>query len=295
MTKVTTHRFAEKTNPVGSDVSPIRRLSDKYAKGLAAAIEQVAGGKVDAVAQDVQFQSFGNWSGKLESLSSFSIFRLLPLRGQLILHLPEEMINNLVELYFGGDLGPAVARSKDGFRDTEIQLIGRLQQTLIDLLVDEFSEYAIMKPALLHHENNPMHLTVCKPDEQIIRQSFKLSIGSDISWDLEWIYSAEAAESTIELLQNKSVETSEAIDPEWQREWYQGLQHIHLPLRTILAQPVMTLPELFEMKPGDVIPITPRVKPPLFVANHKFAIGTLGEKNGCAAFKIEHIERGDRL
>ena len=47
------------------------------------------------------------------------------------------------------------------------------------------------------------------------------------------------------------------------------------------------------MKPGDIIPITPRVKPPLFVANHRFATGTLGEKNGCAAFKIEHMEQGN--
>ena len=82
-------------------------------------------------------------------------------------------------------------------------------------------------------------------------------------------------------------------DPLWQQRWLRNLKQIHLPLRTIVAQPTMRLPELFELKPGDVIPITPRAKPPLFVASRKFASGTLGEKNGCAAFRIEHIEQGD--
>ncbi len=293
MTAPVTHIFAEKSNHSLADMSPMRRISDKYESGLAIAIEQLVGEKVDVIAQDIRFLSYGDWSDELDGLSSLSIFRLLPLRGSLIFRLEEAMINSLVELYFGGTLGPLVARNKDCFREAELQLIARLQGALIQQLGDCFADHAVMKHALLHHETSPLHVTVCKRDEQVMCQSFKISIRPDISWQIDVVYSADAAESAIELIQNKSMEQSEASDPHWQRQWYNGLQQIYLPLRTILAQPVMQLPELFELKPGDVIPITPRVKPPLFVANHKFATGTLGEKNGCAAFKIEHIERGD--
>lgn len=287
------HIFAEKAKPKLTNISPLRRLSDKYADGIAEAVEQVSGRTVDVIAQDVRFLSYGDWSNGLNSLSSLSIFRLLPLRGLMILHLEEVMINTLVELYFGGTLGPLVARKNDCFRKAELQLIGRLQDALFQQLGICFSDYAIMKPALQSHESSALHVTICKPDEQVMRQSFDVSIEPDISWQIDVIYSPDAAESAIELVQSKSIDQSEASDPLWQQQWFNGLQNIHLPLRTILAQPVMPLPDLFEMKPGDIIPITPRVKPPLFVANHKFANGTLGEKNGCAAFKIEHIIRGN--
>ncbi len=293
MTVAVTHIFAKKSNHSLTDMAPLRRISDKYESGLTSAIEQVVGEKVDVIAQDIRFLPYGDWSGGLDSLSSLSIFRLLPLRGPLILRFEEAMINSLVELYFGGTLGPPVTRKKDCFREAELQLIARLQGALIQQLGDCFADHGVMKHALLHHETRPLHVTVCKRDEQVMCQSFKISIEPDISWQIDVIYSADAAESAIELIQNKSTEQSEASDPHWQQQWYNGLQNIHLPLRTILAQPVMQLPELFELKPGDIIPIAPRVKPPLFVANHKFAIGTLGEKNGCAAFKIEHIEKGD--
>ncbi|QTD56475.1 flagellar motor switch protein FliM [Parasphingorhabdus cellanae] len=293
MTIVATHRFAEKSNHSQTDLSPLKRVSDRYARGLSDAVERIAAIKADVDVQDVRFQSFGEWVGGLESLSSLSVFRLLPLRGSLILRLEETMISTLVELYFGGKLGPIIARKKDSFRDAELQLIERLGQALVEQLADCFTDYTVVKPAMMNHESNALHVTICKKDEEVMCQSFSLSLGPDSSWDVDLIYSADAAEGALELIQNKSMEQSDATDPDWQREWHRGLQHIHMPLRTILAQPVMRLPELFQMKPGDIIPITPRVKPPLFIANHKFATGTLGEKNGCAAFKIEHIERGD--
>lgn len=293
MAAVVRHKFAEKSHQVSADTSLLRRVSDKYAAGMATAIEQIAGIKTEVTAQDGRFLSYGEWSSGLENLSSLSVFRLLPLRGSLILFFKEMMINNLVELYFGGTLGPAVARQKDCFRDAEMQLIARLQEALIQRLGDCFADHAIIKPALINHETNPLHVTICKPDEQILCQTFQVAIAQDVVWTIAIAYSAEAAESAIELVRNSQNDNSEESDPDWQRQWLDGLKNIRLPLRMILAQPELRLPELFEIKPGDVIPIAPRVRPPLFVANHKFATGTLGEKNGCAAFKIERLEQGD--
>lgn len=293
MAKVAKHVFAEKSAHLQTDTAPLQRVSDRYAVDLANAIGQLAGHNFVVASEKIRFMDYGKWANSQESFSSLSVFRILPLRGSIILRLDQAMINSLINVYFGGAFGPVVGRNKDGFRESELRLIERLGQLLTELLCDHFSDYGSMKPALQRHETSVYYITGHDPKEQVMSQLFRITASEDMSWPIELLYSADAAESVMEFVQNKSAETPVASDPEWQQQWFSNLQQIHLPLRTILAQPTMRLPELFDMKPGDVIPITPRVKPPLFVANHKFATGTLGEKNGCAAFKIEHMEQGD--
>lgn len=293
MAKVVKHIFAEKSAHRLIDMAPLQRVSDRYAADVGSVIEQLAGQRVAVTPAETQFIDYSRWTDDLAPLSSLSVFRLLPLRGSIILQLEEAMINGLINVYFGGMLGPVVQRKKDGFRDTELQLIQRLALMLVERLCARFVDYGSMTPTFQRHENTASHLTGWRPNEQVMIQPFRITVSADVSWHIKLLYSADAAESVMEFVQNRSVEKPAAADPAWQRQWSHNLQQIHLPLRTILAQPTMRLPELFKLKPGDIIPITPRVKPPLFVANHKLATGTLGEKNGSAAFKIEHMEQGD--
>tara|TARA_R110000772_G_scaffold20725_10_gene57600 strand:- start:3273 stop:4160 length:888 start_codon:yes stop_codon:yes gene_type:complete len=293
MTEITAHIFSEKSAHRRTDMSPLQRISDRYAARIETAVEQIVGHAAKVSPEEIRFTAYSEWAEALGPLSSLSIFRLLPLRGSIILHLEESMINSLINVYFGGSIGPVVQRKKDGFRDTELQLIERLAQSLMEQLCGYFSDHGPMKPAFLRHETSAAYITGYDPNEQVMCQTFQINMGGDISWQIELAYSAEATESMMEFIQNKNVETPAESDPRWQQQWSNNLKQIHLPLRTILAQPTMRLPELFALKPGDIIPITPRVKPPLFVANRKFATGTLGEKNGCAAFKIEHMEQGN--
>ncbi|HEY9090170.1 FliM/FliN family flagellar motor switch protein [Parasphingorhabdus sp.] len=287
------YNFARKSAHRQSDSSPLRRISDRYAVAMASAIEHIAGHRTEVTVEEIIFSDFSKWSGVLAPLSSLSIFRLLPLRGSIILHLEETMINSLINVYFGGAPAICVKRTKDGFRQTETQLIDRLALSLMERLADVFSGYGPIKPVFQRHETSASYLTGYKPEDQLLCQPFRISMGTDISWRAELVYSPDAAESAMEFIQSQIRDLPAESDPEWERQWSRNLKQIYLPLRTIVAQPTMRLPELFNMKPGDVIPITPRAKPPLFIGNRKFATGTLGEKNGCAAFRIEHIEQGD--
>ena len=81
-------------------------------------------------------------------------------------------------------------------------------------------------------------------------------------------------------------------DPAWRDQMSKALAHVTLPARSVLARPVLTLPQLAELKPGDIIPIPPARNLPLIIGDRIFARGSLGEQNGLAAFRIETIERG---
>lgn len=295
MAEVKTHSFAGKPKQKSGDISVLKILSEKMVKELEDLIEIQAGATVGVEAKEARFTTYGQWSQNLPGLTSLSVFQSLPIKGGMILRLEEAMIASLMSVYFGGKLTAASRRIKPAFQSSECHYLARLSYNIVAGFVAAYSDYAVLAPVILKHETNPYHGNICSTNEQILCQPFTITAGDKIQWTVEFVYSADAASSIIDIIESREAIKTKADDPLWQRQWLKNIKQVHLPLRTILAQPVMTMPQLFDLKVGDVIPITPRSRPPLFIANHKFATGTMGEQDGCAAFKIETIQKGDPL
>ena len=65
---------------------------------------------------------------------------------------------------------------------------------------------------------------------------------------------------------------------------------VRIQARTVLARPELPLSELMQLQPGDVIPVSLPKSVPLIVAGRRVALGSVGEKDGKAALKIEKME-----
>ena len=64
-------------------------------------------------------------------------------------------------------------------------------------------------------------------------------------------------------------------------------------IRSVLAEPVVSLQMLMDLKPGDVIPITISGDVPVMVGNDRLGCGTVGTSNGFAAIQLTSITRID--
>ena len=58
----------------------------------------------------------------------------------------------------------------------------------------------------------------------------------------------------------------------------------------MLARPELSLSELMQLREGDVIPVSLNKLVPLIVAGRRVALGSVGERDGKAALKIEKME-----
>jgi flagellar motor switch protein FliM len=67
---------------------------------------------------------------------------------------------------------------------------------------------------------------------------------------------------------------------------------VRLEARSVLARPNISVAELLQLKPGDVIPISVPALVPLLVAGRPVALGKIGDQDGRAALKIEKVEGG---
>ena len=66
--------------------------------------------------------------------------------------------------------------------------------------------------------------------------------------------------------------------------------NVHLPVRSVIARPEISLETLFRLSPGDIIPIILPQTVPVIANGRVLARGSIGEANGRAAIRIEQLE-----
>lgn len=82
-------------------------------------------------------------------------------------------------------------------------------------------------------------------------------------------------------------------DPERAARWRVALAarlaDVHVPAKGVLARPTLTLREVGRLRRGDVIPIGVPTSVPLIVGQRRVALGSIGERDGRAAFLVETL------
>jgi flagellar motor switch protein FliM len=99
--------------------------------------------------------------------------------------------------------------------------------------------------------------------------------------------------ATARLVADRVADTGEAklaADPAWTSKMRAATMRVHLPARAVLTRAELPASQLLSLAPGDILPVLLPTQVPLTVAGHQFARGTIGDANGRAALKIEHIE-----
>jgi flagellar motor switch protein FliM len=81
-------------------------------------------------------------------------------------------------------------------------------------------------------------------------------------------------------------------DPRWLSGLTRAVMTVKLPVRSVLAEPVVSLGMLLDLKEGDIIPISFGAQVPVWVANRRLGTGTVGTANGQAAIKLHSIDPG---
>ncbi len=150
----------------------------------------------------------------------------------------------------------------------------------------------MLEPALAGHETNAAFSSFVRREEQVVVQSFTVTPGTSKPTTVAIVYTVAGLRPFEPLFAAKVHGGGGDTDPEWRQRLAAALENIRLPVRSVLARPHMSVSQLLDLKPGDVIPIAMPAKAPLIVANRRLAEGTIGEREGKAALMVEQMMGG---
>ncbi|WP_294137677.1 FliM/FliN family flagellar motor switch protein [Sphingobium sp.] len=291
MDDVQTYAFGRGESQAPMMLSGLDRLGEKLGRRVRALVEPICGVRPQVEAQDAQLLDFAAWSAQVPAFTSISIYRISPLKGQVLLRMDAAMISTLVDCFYGG-IGNRPLPPRGEFTPTEDRLIARLSESLLARLVETWADILPLDPALIMRETGVGFAASAQPGDQMVVQRFMISITRDQLWPVDLVFPLAALRAVEPLMGTKLPADDEQSDPVWQARIARRMRDIRLPARTVLARPNLSLAELMQLKVGDVIPVTIGRSLPLIVGNRIVARGSIGEQDGRAAFQIEKIVQG---
>ena len=291
MNDVQTYAFGRGESQTPQLLSGLDRLGEKLGRRLRALFEPISGVRPHVAMLDARVLDFGQWSAEVPTFSSIGVYRVAPLKGQMLLRMDAAMISTLVDCFYGG-LGNRPLPARGEFTPTEDRLISRISEGLIARLVESWADILPLDIGLIVREAGIGFASAAQPGEQMVLQRFMLSISRDEEWPIDLLFPLSSLRAVEPLMGTKAPLDEEHVDPVWQARIANRMRDIRLPARTVLARPNLSLADLMQLKSGDIIPVNISRSLPLIVGARIVAHGSIGEQDGRAAFQIEKLSQG---
>jgi len=274
-----------------ANLAHLDRMNERIARRLRDVIEPIAQtrAKVDAI--PLETRRFDEWQQNQADYVSLSLFRVRPVKGMMMVVVEPTFITNMVDAFYGGT-GNGLATKSGEFTPSEQRLQKRLVDAITAVLTKCWAETFPLEFDFSTHETNVDFANMVRPDETIAIQSFTIKTGMSRSTKIEILYPLAVLQPIEDQIAARAQAGALGDDVDWKNKLLGALDNVALPVRSVLARPEMTVAQLLDLKPGDVIPITLSQTVPLLVGNRRFAEGTIGEQDGRAAMMIENLNKG---
>ncbi len=282
---------AAKLNPFG-DLHALQHLSARFARTLRGVFEPLLRQEVRTFAEPLAVQRFADYRAErpdgLTAWLPFAMGAANEPSGQSLCVLDGRFVLELLDLFFGGT-GAAPAHLPSEFSPAAEALVGRIGQSIAAPLRTAWEPLARIDFACGRVEANAAMLHGMDADDALIVTRFGIAAGQAKPVYVDLLYPVVALKPHGTALTGKVVSKSAEPDAKWRAGLTRAAMAVRFPVRSVLAEPVVPLSLLMDLKPGDVIPISFGPEVPVMVGRDRLGAGTVGTSNGRAAVRLTSI------
>ncbi|MBB4152339.1 flagellar motor switch protein FliM [Sphingomonas jinjuensis] len=283
---------AAKLNPFG-DLHTLQHLSARFARALRGVFEPLLRQEVRAWAEPLVVQRFADYrSERGDALTGWMPFGMVPAAAgaQALCVLDGRFVLEMLDLFFGGT-GAAPAELPAEFSPAAEALAGRIGAVLATPLRAAWEPLTRIEFSPGRCESSAAMLPIDGDDAMIVTR-FGIAAGDGSPVFLDILYPVVGLKPHGATLTGKVLDKAEA-DPAWRTALTRSVMNVRFPVRSVLAEPVVPLSLLVNLKPGDVIPISIGGDVPVMVGRDRLGTGTVGTSNGFAAVRLTAIAQID--
>lgn len=285
-------------NPFG-DLHTLQHLSARLARGMRAVFEPLLRKECRSFAEPLVVQRFADYRAERpDGLTAW-----LPLMmnaagslgansggGQAMIVLDGRFVMEVLDLFFGGT-GATPHELPAEFTPAAEAMIARLGMMIADPLKAAWEPLARIDFVPGHVEANPAMIQGLDGDDAVVVTRFGIAAGITKPVFVDIVYPVAALKPHTPSLIGKVHAKTAAPDPAWRNGLTRAAMNVKFPVRSVLAEPMVPLSVLMDLKPGDVIPISFGAEVPVMVGGDRLGFGTVGTSNGKAAIRLNSITR----
>lgn len=280
-------------NPLG-DLHTVQHLSARFARSLRGAVEPWLRQEVRSWAEPLSMGRFADYRAERpDGLTAW-----LPLAmsndgappANALLVLDGRFVLELLDLFFGG-AGTAPAELPTELTPAAEALVARIGAALAGPLAAAWEPVAKLGFAAGRVETNPALVAGFDGEDAAVVTRFGLQPATGRQTTVDVVYPVAALKPHAPSLTGKVARAAAAPDPAWRSSLTRAAMDVRFPVRSVLAEPRISLARLMDLQPGDVIPISFGPEVPVMVGRDRLGFGTVGTSNGRAAVRLTQISR----
>ena len=280
----------EHLHPFG-DLHTLQHLSARLARGMRGVFEPLLRKEVRAFAELLVVQRFADYrTERADGLTAWLPLAMASAGGQALVVFDGRFVMELLDLYFGGT-GATPADLPAEFTPAAEAIVARLGMLLAGPLSAAWEPLGRIEFVPAHVESNPALIQGLDGDDAVVVTRFGIAAGTTKPVFVDILYPVAALKPHTPSLIGKVHAKTAAPDPAWRNSLTRNVMGVKFPVRSVLAEPMVSLSVLMDLKPGDVIPISFGAEVPVMVGGDCLGLGTVGTSNGKAAIRLNSITR----
>lgn len=242
----------------------LQLVHEDFAKMAAVSMSGMLRTLVDVELEAVEQAAYAEYVLAIASPTCAFLFNMEPLKGGAVLEINPQIAFVIIDRLLGGH-----GRGNVAVRDlTEIEraVIERVAiRSMVDLQ-QAWQQVGAFIFRVLNLETNPQLIQVTSPNEVVIVGTFRIKIG-EITGGISLAYPYLLLESSISRIgaQRWMTQRVTTPHPEARKRLVREVAHSALPLRAFLGQAHLTVRDLLNLRPGQLLPLDASPKDPVRV------------------------------
>lgn len=272
--------FSSQDRIVRGRMPTLELINERFARHMRISLFNMLRKTAEVSINGVQMMKFGEYQNTLYVPTSLNMVRFRPLKGTALITMEARLVFILVENFFGGDGRFHAKIEGREFTPTERRIIQLLLKIVFEDYKESWSPVMGVEFEYLDSEVNPSMANIVSPTEVIVVSSFHIEVDGG-GGDFHVVMPYSMVEPIRELLDAGVQSDKMETDVRWSSALRDEIMDVPVNFRVNLLEQDISLRDLMELRPGDVIPINMPENATMFVEDlptYRVKMGRSGEK-----------------
>lgn len=283
--EVRQYDFATQVRIVRGRMPTLEMINERFARLFRSSLFNMLRRTPEISVGPVQMSKFAEYVHSLKVPTNLNLVHIKPLRGTGLFIIDPTLVFAVVDNFFGGNGRYAKIEGRE-FTATEYRIIHMLLKAAFGDVKEAWSHIFDIDIEFLNSEINPHFANIVSPTEIVVITTFHVELDGG-GGDLHITMPYSMIEPLRELLDAGVQSDRVEHDERWMQSLKEEIEDADVELSAWLGTARITLGELLDLKPGDIIQTDFNGKATLLAEDVPIFKGAFGQSRGQQALKLE--------
>jgi flagellar motor switch protein FliM len=274
------------TRNVRSRMPTLEMLNDRFARLFRVGMFNILRRTPGVTSEAVTVMKFSEYTQNLHVPLSLNMVRFTPLRGTGLVVMDAMLVFSIVDSFFGGTGRHSKVEGRE-FTLTEGRIIQMVIKQVFEALGEAWSIIAKINAEYVSSEVNPQFANIVSPSELVVVSAFKVELDG-VGGELHVTMPYGMLEPLREVLDSGMQADRMDRDERFSRTLKEEIEDAEVEVVSLLGNAHLTVGNLVDLKPGDVIPCDFDGQLTLIAEGIPVVRGSYGASRGQQAVKVTH-------